>query len=60
MGNFILFLIFGFGIAFFYVRHNRYFEALDDLVRQFIRRKIWRLRCQKLVIYQRIFKTKLV
>lgn len=31
MGNFILFLIFGFGIAFFYVRHNRDFEALDDL-----------------------------
>ncbi|WP_273712201.1 hypothetical protein [Leuconostoc mesenteroides] len=31
MGNFILFLIFGFGIAFLYVRHNRYFEALDDL-----------------------------
>ena len=31
MGNFILFFIFGFGIAFFYVRHNRDFEALDDL-----------------------------
>lgn len=31
MGNFILFLIFGFGIAFLYVRHNRDFEALDDL-----------------------------
>lgn len=31
MGNFILFLIFGFGIAFMYVRHNREFEALDDL-----------------------------
>ncbi|MCT3047657.1 hypothetical protein [Leuconostoc mesenteroides] len=31
MGNVILFLIFGFGIAFFYVRHNRDFEALDDL-----------------------------
>ncbi|ABJ62138.1 hypothetical protein LEUM_1038 [Leuconostoc mesenteroides subsp. mesenteroides ATCC 8293] len=26
MGNFILFLIFGFGIAFLYVRHNRDFE----------------------------------
>ncbi|MBZ5980522.1 hypothetical protein [Leuconostoc gasicomitatum] len=33
MGNFILFLIFGFGIAFLYVRHNRDFEALDDLGR---------------------------
>ncbi|MFK8248775.1 hypothetical protein ACI78P_05190 [Leuconostoc mesenteroides] len=31
MGNFILFLIFGFGIDFLYVRHNRDFEALDDL-----------------------------
>ena len=31
MGNVILFLIFGFGIAFLYVRHNRDFEALDDL-----------------------------
>ncbi|WP_273710045.1 hypothetical protein [Leuconostoc mesenteroides] len=31
MGNFILFLIFGFGITFLYVRHNRDFEALDDL-----------------------------
>lgn len=31
MGNFILFLIFGFGIAFLYVRHNRDFEALDGL-----------------------------
>ena len=31
MGNFILFLIFGFSFAFFYVRHNRDFEALDDL-----------------------------
>ncbi|MFP1610487.1 hypothetical protein ACLCDT_06910 [Leuconostoc suionicum] len=31
MGHFILFLIFGFGIAFLYVRHNRDFEALDDL-----------------------------
>ncbi|KMY80748.1 hypothetical protein WZ78_09385 [Leuconostoc mesenteroides subsp. dextranicum] len=31
MGNFILFLIFGFGIAFLYVRHNRDFEELDDL-----------------------------
>ncbi|WP_273720346.1 hypothetical protein [Leuconostoc mesenteroides] len=31
MGNFILFLILGFGIAFLYVRHNRDFEALDDL-----------------------------
>ncbi|MFU0764572.1 MAG: DUF2845 domain-containing protein [Leuconostoc mesenteroides] len=31
MGNFILFLIFGFGIAFLYVRHNRDFETLDDL-----------------------------
>ena len=31
MANFILFLIFGFGIAFLYVRHNRDFEALDDL-----------------------------
>ncbi|WP_273727254.1 hypothetical protein [Leuconostoc mesenteroides] len=31
MGNFILFLIFGFGIAFLYVRHNRDFKALDDL-----------------------------
>ncbi|MBZ1530046.1 hypothetical protein J3323_09195 [Leuconostoc mesenteroides] len=31
MGNVILFLIFGFGIAFWYVRHNRDFEALDDL-----------------------------
>ncbi|MGB2524715.1 hypothetical protein [Leuconostoc suionicum] len=31
MGNFILFLIFGFGIAFLYVRHNRDFEVLDDL-----------------------------
>ncbi|MDI6650853.1 MULTISPECIES: hypothetical protein [Leuconostoc] len=31
MGNFILFLIFGFGIAFLYVCHNRDFEALDDL-----------------------------
>ncbi|MFT9470098.1 hypothetical protein [Leuconostoc pseudomesenteroides] len=31
MGNVILFLIFGFGITFLYVRHNRDFEALDDL-----------------------------
>ena len=31
MGNFILVLICGFGIAFLYVRHNRDFEALDDL-----------------------------
>ncbi|WP_273730770.1 hypothetical protein [Leuconostoc mesenteroides] len=31
MGNVILFLVVGFGIAFFYVRHNRDFEALDDL-----------------------------
>ncbi|MCT3057592.1 hypothetical protein [Leuconostoc citreum] len=31
MGNFILVLIFGFGIAFLYVRHNQDFEALDDL-----------------------------
>lgn len=31
MGKFILFLIFGFGIAFLYVRHNRDFESLDDL-----------------------------
>ena len=31
MGNFILFLIFGFGIAFLYLRHNRDFEALDAL-----------------------------
>ncbi|WP_188351161.1 hypothetical protein [Leuconostoc pseudomesenteroides] len=31
MGNVILFLIFGFCIAFWYVRHNRDFEALDDL-----------------------------
>lgn len=31
MGNFILFLIFGFGIGFLYVRHNRDLEALDDL-----------------------------
>lgn len=31
MGNVILFLIFGLGIAFLYVRHNRDFEALDDL-----------------------------
>ncbi|MCT3039282.1 hypothetical protein EFS27_08485 [Leuconostoc mesenteroides] len=29
MGNVILFLVVGF--AFFYVRHNRDFEALDDL-----------------------------
>lgn len=31
MGNIILFLIFGFGVAFLYVRHNRDFEALDVL-----------------------------
>lgn len=32
MRNFILFLIFGFGIGFLYVRrHNRDFETLDDL-----------------------------
>ncbi|MBZ1541013.1 hypothetical protein J6K67_06870 [Leuconostoc mesenteroides] len=31
MGNVILFLIFVFCIAFLYVRHNRDFEALDDL-----------------------------
>lgn len=31
MANFILFLIFSFSFAFFYVRHNRNFEALDDL-----------------------------
>ena len=31
MGNVILFLILGFGITFLYVRHNRDFEALDDL-----------------------------
>lgn len=31
MGNVILFLLFGFGITFLYVRHNRDFEALDDL-----------------------------
>lgn len=31
MRNFILFLIFGFGIGFLYVRHNRDFEGLDDL-----------------------------
>ncbi|MCT4383080.1 hypothetical protein EFM34_07580 [Leuconostoc suionicum] len=31
MGNVILFLVVGFGFAFFYVRHNRDFEALDDL-----------------------------
>jgi len=31
MGNVILFLIFGYGITFLYVRHNRDFEALDDL-----------------------------
>ncbi len=31
MGNFILFLIFVSGIGFLYVRHNRDFEALDDL-----------------------------
>jgi hypothetical protein len=31
MGNVILFLIFGFGITFLYVSHNRDFAALDDL-----------------------------
>ncbi len=31
MGNVILFLVVGFSFAFFYVRHNRDFEALDDL-----------------------------
>ncbi|WP_273715030.1 hypothetical protein [Leuconostoc mesenteroides] len=31
MGNVILFLVVGFGFAFFYVRNNRGFEALDDL-----------------------------
>ena len=31
MGNIILFLVVGFSFAFFYVRHNRDFEALDDL-----------------------------
>ena len=31
MGNVISFLVVGFGFAFFYVRHNRDFEALDDL-----------------------------
>lgn len=31
MGNVILFLVVGFGFAFFYVRHNRDFEAFDDL-----------------------------
>lgn len=31
MGNVILFLVVGFSFAFFYVRHNQDFEALDDL-----------------------------
>ncbi|CUW19618.1 hypothetical protein PL111_1086 [Leuconostoc inhae] len=31
MGNVILFLVVGFSFSFFYVRHNRDFEALDDL-----------------------------
>ncbi|MDV3545352.1 MULTISPECIES: hypothetical protein [Leuconostoc] len=31
MGNVILLLVVGFSFAFFYVRHNRDFEALDDL-----------------------------
>ena len=39
MGNFILFLIFGFGIAFLYVRHNRDFEALDDLGKEIYKTK---------------------
>ncbi|MGX4593428.1 hypothetical protein JNUCC76_05735 [Leuconostoc sp. JNUCC 76] len=39
MGNFILFLIFGFGIAFLYVRHNRDFEALDDFGKEIYKTK---------------------
>ncbi len=39
MGNFILFLIFGFGIDFLYVRHNRDFEALDDLGKEIYKTK---------------------
>ncbi|MBS1008109.1 hypothetical protein [Leuconostoc suionicum] len=39
MGNFILFLIFGFGIAFLYVRHNRNFETLDDLGKEIYKTK---------------------
>ncbi|WP_251920854.1 hypothetical protein [Leuconostoc citreum] len=39
MGNFILFLIFGFGIAFLYVRHNRDFEALDHLGKEIYKTK---------------------
>ncbi len=39
MGNFILFLIFGFGIAFLYVRNNRDFEALDDLGKEIYKTK---------------------
>lgn len=31
MENIILFFLVSFGFAFFYVRHNRDFEALDDL-----------------------------
>ncbi|AWV37910.1 hypothetical protein EQZ98_05840 [Leuconostoc mesenteroides] len=39
MGNFILFLIFGLGITFLYVRHNREFEALDDLAKEIYKTK---------------------
>ncbi|WMY81738.1 hypothetical protein [Leuconostoc mesenteroides] len=39
MGNVILFLIFGFGIAFLYVCHNRDFEALNDLGKAIYRTK---------------------
>lgn len=40
MGNVILFLVVGFSFAFFYVRHNRDFEALDDLGKTIYRPKI--------------------
>ncbi|WP_273720264.1 hypothetical protein [Leuconostoc mesenteroides] len=39
MGNVILFLVVGFGFAFFYVRHNRDFEALDDFGKTIYRTK---------------------
>ncbi|MBZ5949355.1 hypothetical protein [Leuconostoc gasicomitatum] len=39
MGNVILFLVVGFGFAFFYVRNNRDFEALDDLVKTIYKTK---------------------
>ncbi|WP_273752358.1 hypothetical protein [Leuconostoc mesenteroides] len=39
MGNVISFLVVGFGFAFFYVRHNRDFEALDDLGKRIYKTK---------------------